>query len=232
MTLQRDRCEQVRDYHLAELQKSNNERYLLWLLGPLEIRNKSKFIDIGCGIGYVNNYLASRKVLDCNLGFDCDMAAIRMARDREADSSRTLWFCASGEAIPLPSSSVDHVLCRGVVPLTSVNRVISEIGRIVRPSGTVAILLHSWTFYLRWLSLRPREWKRTVAGILTFISSLWFNLTGQQIELRWGHHRISQTFQTEHRIRQVLQKNGLTPYYVVRKPEFVVYAKSTRRPVS
>jgi SAM-dependent methyltransferase len=228
MSWQKDRAEQVRTYYLAERSKSDNEPYLSRLLAPLGISENSTFLDIGCGTGYVNNYLSVRKPLHCNLGFDFDIEAIRLARALETNRGRTLWFCASAEAIPLADSSVDHVLCRGVVPLTSVNRVVSEIGRTIRPSGTAAILLHSWKFYLDWLSLRPNDWKRTVAGILILISSLWFNVTGQQIRFGWGRHRITQTFQTEDRIRRVLEKFGLSIYHIARQPEFIVYVKATR----
>jgi SAM-dependent methyltransferase len=227
MSWQEDRAEQVRAYYLAERCKSDNEPYLSRLIAPLRISDNSTFLDIGCGTGYVNNFLSVRKPLHYNLGFDFDIEAIRLARELETNHGRTIWFCASAEAISLADSSVDHVLCRGVVPLTSVNPVVSEIGRIIRPSGTAAILLHSWKFYLRWLSLRPSNWKRTVAGILILISSLWFNVTGQQIKFGWGHRRITQSFQTEDSIRRILKKHGLSIYHITRQPEFIVYVKAT-----
>jgi SAM-dependent methyltransferase len=222
------RAEQARAYNLRERKKSDNNQYLGSLLSPLQIADNSTFLDIGCGSGYVNDYLAGCKPLERNLGFDFDSDAIQMAQESQRNPGRTLWFCASGEEIPLADASVDHILCRVVLPLVSANRLAAEIGRIIRPLGTVALSLHPWRFYLPWFSLQPRDWKRTVAGTVIFISSLWFNLTGQQIQLRWGRHRITQTFQTEYRIRRLLRKHGLNVYRVVREPEFIVYAKSFR----
>jgi hypothetical protein len=67
-----------------------------------------------------------------------------------------------------------------------------------------------------------------VAGMLIVISSLWFNVAGWEILFHLGPHRVPQTFQSEYRIRRVLQKHGLKVYHVVRQPEFIIYAKSFR----
>ncbi len=111
-----------REYHLKERLKSGTEQYLSWLLSPLDIQDNSAVVDVGCGSGYVNDYIASRLNLRHNLGFDFDLDAVRLDRELNANAGRILWVCASGEAIPLPDSSIDHVVCRAVVPLASVTR--------------------------------------------------------------------------------------------------------------
>src|SRR5271166_4524021 len=89
-----------RDYHLGERKKSDNEQYLSPLLAPLEIKNNSSFLDVGCGTGYVNNYLASRNSLKDNLGFDIDLDVLRLGRELETSPGKITWFCASGLSIP------------------------------------------------------------------------------------------------------------------------------------
>ncbi len=69
------------------------------------------------------------------------------------------------------------------------------------------------------------NWKRSAAGLLIFLLGLWFNLTGQQIQIRLGRHRVTQTFQTEFRIHRLLRQHGMSVYRVVREPEFVIYIK-------
>src|ERR1700730_4651219 len=170
---------QIRDHHLREREKSDNAQYLELLLSPLEIAENSTFLDLGCGPGYVNIYLASQKSIKHNIGFDIDLDAITLAREMETDPGKILWFCASGLTIPLGEASVDHIVCRGVLPLTSVTKLAAEIRRILRPSGTAVLLLHPWTFYLPQFSLRLRHWKQNLAGVLIFASSLWFNVTGR-----------------------------------------------------
>jgi SAM-dependent methyltransferase len=219
--------ERIRAHHLRERMKSDNEEYLEQLLSPLGIAEDSTVLDAGCGSGYVNNYLASRMSLKHNIGFDIDPDAIRLARELETEPGRILWFCASGLEIPLHDSSVDHLICRGLVPLIPVNQLAAEIGRIIRPSGTAVMLLHPWTFYLPQFSLRPQDWKKTVAAVLILLSSLWFNLTGWEIPVRWGRHRITMSFQTEYRIRRVFAKHGLSIYRVAHAPDFLIYVRSS-----
>lgn len=215
-----------REYHLREREKSNHEGYLSRLLSPLGIKDQSTFLDLGCGSGYVNDYVESRGNLRLNLGLDLDLGALQLARELNPHAGRVLWACASAEAIPLPDSSVDHIVCRGVVPLASVNRVLADTARILRPGGTAVFLLHNWTFYLRSLSLHARHWKRTFSGLAITLLGLWFNLTGQQIQPRLGRHRFTQTFQTEFRIRRLLRKYGMSVYRVERESEFLIYARS------
>jgi SAM-dependent methyltransferase len=222
--------ERIRAHHLKERRKSDNEQYLDGLLSPLEIAANSTFLDVGCGSGYVNNYLASRMSLKQNIGFDLDLDAIRLAREMETHPGRISWFCASGLAIPLRDSSVDHLVCRGLVPLVSVKQLAAEIGRIIRPSGTAVMLLHPWRFYLPLFSLRLQDWKKSVAAVLIILSSLWFNMTGWEIPMHWGRHRITMSFQTEYRIRRVFAKHGLSVYRVARTPDFLIYVRS--RPTS
>lgn len=215
-----------RDYHLGERRKSYNKQYLSRLLGPLQVTENSIFLDLGCGSGYVNNYLVYLLPLHQNIGMDLDFEALQLARELNAHATRILWACASGEAIPLRDASVDHVVCRGVVPLVRVERVLAEVSRILRPGGTVVFLMHSWEFYVRRLSLRPKHWKRTVSGLAILLLGAWFNLTGRQIQPQLGQHRITQSFQTEFRICRLMRKHGLTVSHVVRKPEFLVYART------
>ena len=174
----------------------------------------------------MNNYLAWRMSLNHNIGFDIDLDALRLGRELETSPGRVSWFCASGLSIPMRDSSVDHLVCRGVMPFVSVTQAAAEIGRIMRPSGTAVILLHHWTFYLPWFSLRLRDWKKSVAGVLILFSGLWFTVTGHEIQLGLGRHRITMSFQTEYRIRRLLKKYNLTVYCVVREPDFLVYVRS------
>jgi SAM-dependent methyltransferase len=224
--------ERIRAHHLRERRKSDNEQYLEGLLSPLGIAEDSTVLDAGCGSGYVNNYLASRMSLKHNIGFDIDPDAIRLARELETEPDGILWFCASGLEIPLRDSSVDHLICRGLVPLVPVNQLAAEIGRIIRPSGTAVMLLHPWTFYLPLFSLRLQDWKKSVAAALIILSSLWFNLTGWEIPMRFGRHRISMSFQTEYRMRRVFAKHGLSIYRVARAPDFLIYVRSNATPAS
>ncbi len=225
MTLATVDPERDRAWHLAERERMANQEYLAPFLAPLSITDGSVLVDIGCGGGYINSFVAARHRMSLNIGLDLDPQTMRLARDLNRQAQSVHWLCASAEALSLQSGSVDFLVCRGVVPLARVHRVLSEIGRIMKPGARAVILLHSWSFYLRWLSLHPRRWKRSAAGLLHFALGVWFNLTGQQLRVRWRGRPIGQTFQTEFRMRRLLRRYGLELERAVQRPEFVVYAR-------
>ncbi len=165
--------------------------------------------------------------LRCNLGLDYDLDALRLARELNPQGGQILYVCASAEAVPLPESSVDHVVCRATLLYAKVEGVLAETGRIIRPGGTAAFSVVPWTYFLRWFLPYPRSLKLAIAGFLTFLFGLWFNLIGQQIRIRLGHLRVTETFQTEFRMRRLFKRYGLTVYRVVRDPEFIFYVRST-----
>lgn len=216
---------ETEQYYRSEHRKSGNAQYLSQLLTPLGVRDGASVLDVGCGTGYVNGYLAESVSLQYNLGFDLDPGAIRLARQLSPGAGHIGWFCASAEAVPLPDASVDHVICRVVLPLCNVAQVIAEIARVLRPGGTAVLLLHPWPYYLRWLSVNPARWKRSALGVVSTGLGIWFNATGHQVQLRLGRHRIGQTFQTVGRVRSILRRRGMSIYRLARKPEFVVYAR-------
>ena len=210
-------------YHLAEWAGKKQGPYVPALLRPLEMKGSAVFLDLGCGSGYVNSYVGAHCAPADNIGMDYEAKTIELAKKLNAGDEAITWMCASAESIPLPDGSVDYIVCRGVVPLARVETVFGEIGRILKPGGKVVFLLHSWTFYLKWLSLK--NLKRDVFAIFHFIVGTWFNATGHQIQLRWGNRVIGQTWQTEGRARRMLRQRGLTTYRIVSSPEFLLYAQ-------
>jgi len=212
------------EYHLSEHRLRMQDEYLLPLLNGLEIGDGVSFADLGCGSGYINAYLASRHRLHQNTGLELDFDALLLAKQLNAATPSACWLCASAEFIPLASNSIDAIVCRGVVPLARAEKVIEEISRVLKPGGRACILLHHWTFYWRWLRLDPRKWKRNAVAMLHFSLGLWFNLTGEQVQLRYRGKRIGQTWQTANRMKRVLAKYGLDLFKVRQNNEFFIYA--------
>jgi SAM-dependent methyltransferase len=217
------------EWHRIEKERVLRPEYLTQLLKPLEIPDGCVFVDVGCGSGAINAFVSFAKNLNLNIGLDLEPDTVRLARELNPEATAVRWLCASAEAIPLGNASVDKLVCRGVVPLANVRNVISEIGRVLRPGGTGALLLHSWSFYLKWLSLHPARWKRSAAGLVHFTLGTWFNLTGQQVVLRLGRHRIGQTYQALYRMRRMLAEQGMRLYHVKRRPELLIYVVKDSR---
>ena len=212
------------EYHLNEWKSKIQGPYVPNLLAPLEIRPGADCLDLGCGSGYVNVHLAARGVKR-NLGMDLFPETMEMARKLNRETPGIGWVCASAEAIPLPDASLDHVICRGVVPLAHVRKVMAEIARVLRPGGTAVLLLHRWDYYLHWFSLRPSQWKRAIAGLMHTAIGAWFNLTGMQVQWRIGGHLFGQTFQTVYRMKRITRPLGMEVYHAPQDKEFLVYVR-------
>jgi SAM-dependent methyltransferase len=213
-----------RAYHLAERQKSGRGDYLEALLAPLAIEQRAAILDLGCGSGYVNEYVAARFAPVRNLGLDYALATVELAREL-TKAQGPVFFCASAEQIPLPDACAGHVIGRVVLPYISVTRAVREIARVLKPGGTVLLSLHPWTHYAAWLSLKPWRWRKTAAALLLLASGAWFAVTGREVHPAIGSHRVTQSFQTASRMRKLLLASGLEVYRVIKKREFLIYAR-------
>ena len=210
-------------YHRAEYADKRKGPYVPALIAPLQMREGAVFLDLGCGSGYVNAYVAENLKPSDNIGIDYEAPTIEMAKEFNKDVPSIRWMCASAENIPLPDASIDYIVCRGVVPLAHVDTVFNEIGRILRPGGKIVFLLHSWRFYPKWLSWT--NWKRNIFAGVHFAIGSWFNLTGMQIQIRTANHMIGQTWQSESRATSMLKKHGMHVFKMQKVPEFLVYAE-------
>ena len=92
-------------------------------------------LDLGCGGGFMSEALASRgaKVI----GVDISPGAIAIAIRHAASQGLAIrYLVGSGENLPLPSHSVDCVVCVDVLEhVRSLDQVLDEICRVLRPGG-------------------------------------------------------------------------------------------------
>jgi SAM-dependent methyltransferase len=217
-------------YHLAERKKSSGRAYLASILAPLNVRPGAAVLDVGCGSGYVSTYLSQDQNVRRNLALDLVPDTLRLARELSAGGAARAvhWICGRAEALPVPSGSVDHLVCRVVLPYTAIPQAIAEISRSLSTQGSALLQLHPWTMYTTKLSLHPRKWKASVAVILTLLVGGLFHLTGVLLHPRLGRWRIGETFQTVSRMRKLFTQHGLCIYRVQSQPEFILYVVKSR----
>jgi SAM-dependent methyltransferase len=95
-------------------------------------------IDIACGDGYLIQLLSERFPDAAVLGVDASSEELRLARER-AYAGGVRFEEARVEAIPVPSGSVDAVVCHLAFMLfDDAGVVVREIARVLRPGGTFA----------------------------------------------------------------------------------------------
>jgi len=92
-------------------------------------------LDLGCGGGFMSEALAARGAEVT--GVDLSRGAIAIARRHAASGGLAIrYLVASGEDLPLPDASVDCVVCVDVLEhVRSLDRVLDEIRRVLRPGG-------------------------------------------------------------------------------------------------
>ncbi len=92
-------------------------------------------LDLGCGGGFMSEALARRGAQV--IGVDPSRAALDAAQAHaEAQGLVITYREGVGEAIPLPDTSVDRVVCVDVLEhVQDVGKVIAEIRRVLRPDG-------------------------------------------------------------------------------------------------
>jgi 2-polyprenyl-3-methyl-5-hydroxy-6-metoxy-1,4-benzoquinol methylase len=131
-------------------------------------------LDIGCGNGYV---LAQYAKYGARVsGIDLTQTALRLTRARfdlgglEVDLKQT-----DGDRIPYPDATFDIVCSMGVLHhIENPRPMIEEIRRVLKPGGTVIIMLyhrHSWKYQVVLRAKRildPRYWGKSQAEALNF----------------------------------------------------------------
>lgn len=103
-------------------------------------RETGHALDIGTGPGQIVLKLARRLPGWHFIGVDRSKGMIRQARKSLLASSRAFFFVADGTRLPFSDASFDLLLCNSVLHhLSEPHRLLSEIGRLVKPEGAVLI---------------------------------------------------------------------------------------------
>jgi 2-polyprenyl-6-hydroxyphenyl methylase / 3-demethylubiquinone-9 3-methyltransferase len=94
-----------------------------------------RVLDLGCGGGFMAEALAARGAEVT--GIDPAAGAIAIATRHAAASGRKIrYLTGTGEAIPLADASLDIVVCVDVLEhVTDLDRVLTEVARVLKPGG-------------------------------------------------------------------------------------------------
>lgn len=143
-----------KDVQLEEYWKAQTE---LLGLEPATLAGKT-VLDLGCGPVGLINFLpvtGPRRAVDPLLH-----------RYTECIRAHGIGFCAArGEALPFPSESMDVVLCFNVLDhVAEAGTVLEEVRRLLRPGGTLYLMVHTFPSWLKQLLFFDRmhtyHWSR------------------------------------------------------------------------
>ena len=172
-------------------------------LNTLDIDATGKrVLDVGCGPGNLLVAL-SADVPECLIGVDVDMTFLAFGRSQiqkrnDQPFEVPTLIRAALPTLPFADATFDIVTCFLVMPHVPDDSVaLTELARVLRPGGTLAISGHGFGFPLRYLKrfrLKPLQ---------MYLASLIYKCTGK----KW----IRNTLQNDQKICDILSSIGVVP---------------------
>jgi SAM-dependent methyltransferase len=198
-------------YHLSELEIARDASAPGHLLPPIPPGCRA-VLDIGCGAG--QTLIGSRLGDDVlAVGVDPDAAALALGRT----ITEELHFAAAGgEHLPFADAAFDLVFSRVALPYMNIPIALREMGRVLRPGGTV------------WLSLHPPRLTFTAMG-RALKNGLLLQLFDRQVQWPFGRKRY-ESAQTGSGMRRALTRAGFTDVRVTDTHFLVVTATKDPAP--
>lgn len=113
-------------------------------------------LDVGCGAGFLANYLAARghRVT----GLDTSAEALAVARTHDASRSAR-YLVGDACALPFPDASFDAVCAMDLLEhVTEPARLVAEAGRVLRPGGVFFFHTFNRTWQAHLVVIKGVEW--------------------------------------------------------------------------
>jgi 2-polyprenyl-3-methyl-5-hydroxy-6-metoxy-1,4-benzoquinol methylase len=126
-------------------------RVIMTLLGP-HLRQGARWLDAGCGSGYLSREMARSGATVVGVDAAAGMVAESVARAAGEPSAGQMSFqqVDSIERLPFGDASFDGVLCSSVIEyVPDYAQAIRELGRVLRPGGVVVLTVPNRTAVTR-----------------------------------------------------------------------------------
>jgi 2-polyprenyl-6-hydroxyphenyl methylase/3-demethylubiquinone-9 3-methyltransferase len=122
---------------------------------------RRKALEVGCGGGLLTEEIA--KIGFDTTGIDRAATSIRTAREHAGASGLSIRYdTGEGEHLPYPDNEFDVVFCCDVLEhVSSVDKVIAEISRVMKPGGSFIFDTFNRTLISKLVVIKLwQEWKR------------------------------------------------------------------------
>jgi SAM-dependent methyltransferase len=123
-------------------------------MGPLRV------LDIGCGTGYLLNYLERYSLAGEPVGIDVSSYALEFCRERGA----TALAEASALTVPFAAGSFDLIICidtiQHLTPAGADRQALTEFARLLRPGGLLYLRTNSAKGHVPLTGVDPDQYRR------------------------------------------------------------------------
>jgi SAM-dependent methyltransferase len=162
-----------------------------------DFRPGSLVLDVGCDYGRQMEGLNQR---GCStIGIDVNATALSDCRRNGLCVVK-----ARAEQIPLASACLDGIICKVVLSYSEEDKVIREIGRLLRPGAKCYLVSHGAGYYLRCL-LFAAGWKDRMYALRTLVNTWLWAATGRRFPRFLG----DTIYQSHQRLAEYFRENGL-----------------------
>jgi len=173
------------------------QKYVLTGDGFFGFPAGARVLDLGCGDGLQLADLQSRGTRA--LGIDPYRPSLEKCRRQQLTVVQ-----ARAEEIPVKESSLDGLLCKGVVPYTDAPRAFGEIKRVLKDGAPACCMYLGAGYYLRYF-LYPHYWKYNFYGLRVLLNTWLYAITGMRLPGFLG----DTVYQSRRRLAQHYRKNSL-----------------------
>ncbi len=158
---------------------------------------------MGCGVGDSWNKMKEDAEKWQVVGLDVHSPSLHMAR---ASNGERGWryLCARGEEIPLPSGSVDGVLCNVALPYMHIPRTLTELHRVLVPGGWLRASLHLPSFTRSEFRRSFPKPKAILFRLFVFANGMVLHCFGRVVSIK----NVAESCQTERGMRIALRGAG------------------------
>jgi ubiquinone/menaquinone biosynthesis C-methylase UbiE len=184
-----------------------------------------RILDVGCGAG--QTLIASNlRPGVLAVGVDVDQSALSLGRQL---SNMICFIRAEGESLPFQNDSFDLVISRVAVPYMHVHAALAEMGRVLRPGGSLWLSLHPLSMTVGELmsNITRLELKAAAYRVWVLTNGLSLHLLGRQWALPVRNRRY-ESYQTRRGITRALSAAGFGHVEFGRGDHFVVTAQYRR----
>ena len=109
------------------------------LLGRISLRDVTRVLEIGCGVGIVSAHLASQYNMNV-VGIDLDPEQIAIANTHNKENQDLRFFEADATKLPFESGGFDMVLSIYVLHhIGNWSKTLEEINRVLKPNGYLVL---------------------------------------------------------------------------------------------
>ena len=150
------------------------------IVEELELKDKEKILEVGCGNGYYLNLLNRLGLSLTLVGIDNDDRALKDARKFIGDNKVKL-ISADANKLPLAGSSFDKVIISEVIEhVESEQKVLSEIYRVLKPGGIMVLTTCNIDYPFLW---DPVNWVLQHFFKIHIKSGFWAGIWNQHARL-------------------------------------------------